>query len=104
MSFTIRQLLLASTLLIAATASAQLGNNDCVSCHDQKLDASVHAPLGCVDCHSDISAVPHEPKPAKPDCASCHPDEVAAWRTSRHAKALAAGNTHAASCLSCHGG
>src|SRR5215212_5586689 len=64
MSFTIRQLLLASTLLVAATASAQLGNDD---------------------------------------CASCHPDEVAAWRTSRHAKALASGNTHAASCLSCHG-
>jgi len=67
-----------------------MSNEDCLACHndssltkdengkqvslhvdDAKFKASIHSALGCTDCHSDIKAVPHEPTPAKPVCATC---------------------------------
>ncbi|MGZ8711350.1 MAG: cytochrome b/b6 domain-containing protein, partial [Thermoanaerobaculia bacterium] len=69
-----------------------------------KFGASIHSSMGCSDCHSDIEEYPHEPKPAKVDCANCHPDAVSAWQKGWHARAVGKGNSHAATCLSCHGG
>lgn len=115
MSFKPRHTLVAlAFLFVAMGASAQLSDDDCVSCHgdasaDKPIDAkqftaSVHAPLGCTACHADIAAYPHEPVPAHVDCSSCHTEEAAAWNNSRHARAFKAGNRNAAGCLSCHGG
>ena len=125
MSFVSRNILLASVLLLTAFgASAQMTNDDCLGCHSdptavkelgngktqsvhvdpEKFGASIHAGLGCTDCHSDIADYPHEPAPASVDCAMCHSDVGELWLKSRHAKAFTAGNRNAAGCLSCHGG
>ena len=98
----------AVTLAVSLTASAQLKNEDCLTCHADKVDAkqfgaSVHAPLECTNCHSDIKAVPHDPAPKPVDCSSCHPDSVAAWDNSLHAKAIKSGAAKGARCLDCHG-
>jgi formate dehydrogenase gamma subunit len=101
-----RNLLLATALILAAIpAAAQLSSEECLACHDtvgqDKFAASVHAPMDCTGCHSDIGAVPHEPAPQKVDCASCHPDAVEAWNNSLHAQ-----NPHhgkGATCNDCHG-
>ncbi len=103
MSFN-RLVLLTFTLAIATAAAAQLSSEDCTGCHEVKLGASAHGPLGCTDCHSGINAVPHELRPAPVDCSGCHSDAMEQWGRSRHAKGLRAGNSHAAGCLSCHGG
>ncbi len=110
--------------LLAGAASAQtLTTAECLDCHKdpaltkevngksvsvtvnaEKFAASIHGgALQCNDCHADVKAYPHEPAPAKVQCASCHPDAQDAWANSNHARAIAAGNTQAAKCLDCHG-
>ncbi len=80
-------------------------NGKAVSLHvdEAKFKGSIHGSMfACTDCHKDIKGFPHE-NPAKVDCASCHSGEVENYKSSVHGKALAAGNTNAATCLSCHG-
>ena len=72
--------------------------------HQDKFKASAHGVFGCTDCHTDIKAFPHDPAPKKPDCASCHADEAAAYGRGFHAKAIKDGDSKAATCLDCHGG
>lgn len=96
-----------ATLLAAAwlPASASLGNEDCLSCHEidpKAWTASVHGGLSCTDCHADVTAVPHDPAPARPDCGTCHADAVDAWKRSIHARGVEA-NQKAAKCGDCHG-
>lgn len=107
-----RTLLITILTLVAAAATAQtppvsLSNDECMACHDtvdaKKFSVSVHAPLDCTSCHAGIQAYPHEPKPKKVDCASCHPDSVAAWNNSLHAKAVRSGSARGAQCADCHG-
>jgi cytochrome b subunit of formate dehydrogenase len=97
----------AFVLFVATTVSAQLTNDDCLGCHEtvkaEVFAKSIHGSMSCTDCHGDISAYPHEPKPQTVDCGGCHTDMAEQWKNSRHAKAFLAGNRHAAGCLSCHG-
>ena len=82
-------------------------NGKSVSLHvdESKFKNSIHGSMfQCTDCHKDIKGFPHEPVPAKVDCASCHADEVEKFKTSVHGVARAGGNSQAATCLSCHGG
>ncbi len=70
----------------------------------QKFKDSIHGSMfTCVDCHTDVKSAPHENTPNKITCATCHADEQAAYDRSFHAKAVANGNTHAATCVDCHG-
>src|SRR3954471_13944795 len=81
-------------------------NGKVVSLHvdEQKFKASIHGSMfGCVDCHKDVKGFPHDPAPAKVDCASCHADQVAVYQASVHGQAMAKGNQQAATCVSCHG-
>jgi cytochrome b subunit of formate dehydrogenase len=65
---------------------------------------SIHGGMfTCVDCHTDVTTLGHETAPKKITCASCHTDEQAAYDRSFHAKAVLGGNTHAATCVDCHG-
>jgi len=105
-----RTFLIAATLalaLAALPAAAQLSTDECLACHDtvhaEKFKASVHAPLECTGCHADVTAVPHEPAPAKVDCASCHTEVAEAWNHSLHAKAAASGRGNGPQCKDCHG-
>lgn len=80
-------------------------NGKAVSLHvdEGKFKASIHGSMfGCTDCHKDFKDFPHE-NTAKVDCATCHAGEVENYKASVHGKAMAAGNTQAATCLSCHG-
>ena len=97
--------------------------DDCLTCHGDsglsterngktvslfvnpdKFKASIHgAMFTCVDCHTDLKASPHDGQPAKVNCATCHADQQAAYDRSFHAKAIAAGDNKAATCVDCHG-
>jgi formate dehydrogenase gamma subunit len=102
------RIIFAAILLLTAPAVfAQGSTEECVACHDtvhaEKFAGSVHAPLECTGCHSDVAGVPHDPKPKPVDCAGCHTDAVAAWDSSLHAKAVREGTARGAKCADCHG-
>ncbi len=57
------------------------------------------------ECHKDVKAAgPHDPAPAKPQCATCHEDAQKAYDRGFHAKAVKNGDQQAAKCIDCHGG
>ncbi len=122
-----RRLVLGWLLLWAGTAtsstSSPLATSDCLACHndpslvmtdngksvsvyisDRIFQRSVYSVLNCTDCHTDVKSIPHNPVLAKPVCGSCHTAEQAAYVQSVHGKAVLAGSTDAARCISCHGG
>src|SRR5271166_2891424 len=117
-------LLLAVSLATAGSKPApKSSNDDCLACHSDstlthevnskpvslyvnpaKFKDSMHGSMfQCVDCHTDLKTSPHEITPAKVSCAKCHADEQAAYDRSFHGKAVAAGDTKAATCVDCHG-
>jgi hypothetical protein len=105
----------------AVSAAPPPANTDCLACHEDdsavradgrpvvvKLAAyekSVHGPLSCIDCHTDVAKAefPHAEKLAKVVCATCHSGPVEQFGVSVHAKARASGTTVAATCVDCHG-
>jgi len=69
-----------------------------------KFTNSIHgAMFVCVDCHTDLKTSPHQAKPAKINCATCHADQQADYDRSFHAQAIASGDGKAATCTDCHG-
>jgi hypothetical protein len=115
--------LLLGTAAAAPKAAPRMSNAECLACHanagltkevngkqvsldvhEDKFKGSAHGVFGCTDCHADVAAFPHDPAPKKPDCATCHADEVAAYGRGFHAKAIRDGDSKAATCLDCHGG
>ncbi|MDE2112068.1 MAG: cytochrome c3 family protein [Alphaproteobacteria bacterium] len=76
----------------AAPTVAAIPNQVCLACHSvpgfgipgpngkmrslfvdtQKFTHSVHGNRMCVECHTNITAVPHQPVEIKVDCISCH--------------------------------
>jgi cytochrome b subunit of formate dehydrogenase len=121
----------ALTLLLATASLSAAGKKDppkptvdeCLACHSdaglthevngkqvslhvdpEAFKNSIHGSMfTCVDCHSDVKSAAHETTPKKISCASCHADQQAAYDRSHHAKALASGNSNAATCVDCHG-
>ena len=73
---------------------AQVSNEDCLSCHSDKtmekkrsdgstqslfvdegaFKSSMHREMSCIDCHGDITEIPHPPELKTPDCSGCHAD------------------------------
>lgn len=95
---------------------------DCLACHQdadlrrgdgrsafvdpKKFSSSIHGGMSCVDCHQDLAAVelPHAETLQPVACATCHPDAVAQYGSSIHAKARAGDpKSLAATCVDCHG-
>lgn len=77
-----------------------------------ELARSVHAPLGCVQCHSRIRGPEHDPALEEVNCRRCHsvmPTPRAAlpgtvsMDPGVHWQAAARGNPHAPTCKHCHG-
>ena len=79
------------------------GKEVSLSVNETKLNSSIHSMFACVDCHTDVKTSLHETAPAKITCAQCHADQQAAYDRSFHAEALKKGDTHAATCIDCHG-
>ncbi|HUO26212.1 MAG TPA: cytochrome b/b6 domain-containing protein [Candidatus Aquilonibacter sp.] len=120
---------IALTLFCGGSWAAQgkpahkLTTDDCLACHGdsslshevdgktvslyvnpQTFKDSIHGSMfTCVDCHTDVTTLGHETPPKKISCGTCHTDEQAAYDRSFHARAIKEGNTHAATCIDCHG-
>ncbi len=106
----------------ASLATAQTDNETCLMCHSdadlktaggqkvtvdpQHFGASVHAGLGCVDCHTqagNYDDAPHYQRYTPVNCAECHEDAVKSHAENFHHRARVAGNSKAPTCASCHG-
>lgn len=96
----------------AAPAGHPLTNADCMGCHTPNrvptidpavLAHSVHAKLGCTDCHSDINAVPHPQQMQPVDCGGCHRRVVHDIRAGAHAPGQNDVKPQVPTCTSCHG-
>ena len=97
---------------VAAKAPSKPTNQDCFQCHldnapvfNQKaFNASVHHGLECVNCHQDITDLPHADKLQKVDCSICHDQAAKTYLTSVHGLSFQKGSdTKAAACSDCHG-
>src|ERR1051326_5836922 len=89
----------------AARAAQKPTNDDCLACHgDSTLTKEVNGkPVSLYVSPDKFNSSIHEATPAKVNCSRCHADEQTVYDRSLHAKALAAGNTKAATCVDCHG-
>ncbi|HYB91182.1 MAG TPA: cytochrome c3 family protein, partial [Candidatus Binataceae bacterium] len=113
-------LLLVAFVSSAAQAAQPLTAKDCVTCHNaaptepQKeepvplyvnaklFQSSVHGPMGCTICHSDVKAFPHVPKPQNVACDKCHSGPAKDFSESVHT-AWDAMKLKFPACLNCHG-
>jgi len=79
----------------------------------ETLKGSVHEKKTCVDCHFDVSEIPHRQRPKRVVCTHCHykgnaegapqSDAYLEYFGSVHGTAIARGNTKAPLCQDCHG-
>lgn len=77
------------------------------------LKGSVHEKKTCVDCHFDVSEIPHRERPKRVNCTHCHykgnaegapqSDAYLEYFESVHGKAIAKGSPKAPLCQDCHG-
>lgn len=116
-----------------AQAEARISLEKCVICHGkpefrkilvdgkirdlfatgESLKGSVHEKKSCVDCHFDVSEIPHRERPRRVNCTHCHykgnaegapqSDAYLEYFGSVHGKAIAQGNPKAPLCQDCHG-
>jgi len=114
--------LMAAGLTVSPSIAQE--NGDCLGCHsdeslrgerkgkiislhvdEKSLDASVHASLTCVSCHSDLEGkeLPHEEELAVVRCGICHAEEQRLEANSLHGKASDRGDPLAPQCKDCHG-
>ncbi|HUC63133.1 MAG TPA: cytochrome c3 family protein [Alphaproteobacteria bacterium] len=54
-----------------------------------KFGHSVHGNFQCVDCHTNVTKVPHQPFQVQVDCVSCHEQRFAEAQKSGNAKEIA---------------
>ncbi len=87
-------------LALLANAGATRGQEPiCTDCHDApRVASSIHSDLGCADCHTNVTRVPHgdpdqDAHTADALCAECHEPD-AGFGTSVHAEL---------GCQDCHG-
>ncbi len=101
---------------------AAIKDSACISCHEgpayretkqggkevvhfnrQELNDSTHKSLGCTECHTGASTVPHKKELGRVDCAGCHREASLQFERGIHGVALKRGDKDAPSCTSCHG-
>ncbi|MDZ7262860.1 MAG: cytochrome b [candidate division KSB1 bacterium] len=110
-------------LLIGSVPAFAISNQECLECHsdstlvkttedgrelslfvdEKRFGESVHGALGCVDCHSDITEIPHPEELARVQCGNCHSEVEEEYLASYHGLSLLKGVKDAPSCHDCHG-
>jgi len=108
--------------IVFASGYAQT-NEDCYECHsdpelttedaqgnirsltvvDSVFSQTVHGELDCIDCHADVSELPHDEKLAKVDCGTCHDDAVEAINNGVHGIEFGEKSPDSPTCSQCHG-
>ena len=107
--------------ITGTNAPPKFANSDCLGCHldpnttrtvNGRIESlvfstntfahSVHANLNCVDCHTDVKDLIHDPL-GPPDCTRCHEKEANDYATSIHGVSHMLGASGAANCWDCHG-
>ena len=78
-----------------------------------QIDASMHAGKQCIDCHVDITEIPHTTPPQPVNCTQCHykgntvgapqSDIYQEYKESVHGQVLATDEAKAPACQDCHG-
>ena len=107
-------LLLLAVLLffLPSGAAAAVTSEDCLGCHETYKNVN-HSGVSCTDCHSTITALPHEEKLPLPDCRTCHDVTAGRYAASVHKKkGLSCKDCHNVhypqkdrrTCASCHAG
>lgn len=115
-------LILTALLMVCSPVLAQT-DEECLSCHGEKdlttadesgreislyvdysfLQGSVHGGFDCVICHSGVLAEPHETKPEKVDCGTCHAMAAGLYFSGVHGKRYRQKYDSAPWCTHCHG-
>lgn len=110
-------------VLVADSVAAQgISQEVCLPCHGapglekvregktvalhvnaESFSRSVHAPLGCTACHSDVTQIPHAAELKRVQCSTCHSAAFQVYVQSVHGRAKAKGDRDAAACSDCHG-
>ena len=104
------RLFLVLMIALALPALAQ-DSSECADCHTdsgdesmeasmEMLEASTHAGFDCIDCHGDITELPHEEELEPVDCGMCH-DDVAETYT-RHGRGEVGKSPFVPGCADCH--
>ncbi len=80
---------------------------------EEALRGSAHGKLSCVDCHLDVTELPHGKRLKKVNCVVCHSKgttfdkgpaiEYLVYRDSVHGREMQKGNPKAPDCATCHG-
>jgi cytochrome b subunit of formate dehydrogenase len=105
-------LFLAVLAVLAAPAVGQIKNSDCLECHDKAADEiggqydsaltrSIHKDMACVDCHKNITQLPHDEKQPKVNCGDCHTEEAKIYTW--HGRLEVGKDDDLPKCASCHG-
>lgn len=120
------------SLMAQPPANAIDPNEKCMICHGKKdlkvkvapgkfkslyvdysaFKHSIHREKACVDCHTDVSVIPHPRPPKKRHCLECHYEgnvvgapitkHPEKYKESIHARAMKEGNPNAPDCKDCH--
>jgi len=70
-----------------------------LSIDKEKFDAGVHSGSTCVECHKEISELPHDQRLKAVDCAQCHEEFVEDIKDSAHGEKA---GPKALACTGCH--
>ncbi|MBI3177946.1 MAG: hypothetical protein HYZ35_08135, partial [Chloroflexi bacterium] len=107
----------AMVLLADSVAAQGISQEVCLPCHGapglekvregktvalhvnvESFSRSVHAPLGCTACHSDVTQIPHAAELKRVQCSTCHAAAFQVYVQSVHGRAKAKGDRDAATC------
>ena len=114
--------LLAALVAPAYAQDANPENAACLACHGQEgftphvdekqLGSSVHAPRACLDCHKNITGIPHSRAQGREKdagklaiirdgCGGCHVENFRSYGDTYHGQVTSLGYTYTAMCCWC---